>query len=67
MLGENKDKTINGEAFKMERSKYMKMIHAVGSGFYHSKFKLHKGDSKELYKLVIWINWMYHGKQTTGQ
>ena len=40
------------EAFKMEKSKYMKMIHAVRSEFYHSKFKLHKGDSKELYKLV---------------
>ena len=36
----------------MERSKYMKMIHAVRSEFYHSKFKLHKCDSKELYKLV---------------
>ena len=36
----------------MERSKYMKMIHAVRSEFYHLKFKLHKGDSKELYKLV---------------
>ena len=40
------------EALKMERSKYMKMIHAVRSEFYHSKFKLQKGDSKELYKLV---------------
>ena len=30
----------------------MKMIHNVRSEFYHSKFKLHKGDSKELYKLV---------------
>ena len=40
------------EAFKTERSKYMKMIHAVRSEFYHSKFKQHKGDSKELYKLV---------------
>ena len=40
------------EAFKMERSQYMKMIHTVRSEFYHSKFKLHKGDSKELYKLV---------------
>ena len=28
------------------------MIHTVRSEFYHSKFKLHKGDSKELYKLV---------------
>ena len=36
----------------MERSKYMKMIHAVRSEFYHSKFKQHKGNSKELYKLV---------------
>ena len=40
------------ETFNMERSKYMKMIHAVRIEFYHSKFKLHKGDSKELYKLV---------------
>ena len=40
------------EAFKMERSKYMKMIHAVRNEFYHSKFKLHKGDSKDLYKQV---------------
>ena len=37
------------EAFKMERSKHMKMIHAVISEFYHSKFKL--GNNKELYKL----------------
>ena len=36
----------------MEKLKCMKMIHAVRSEFYHSKFKLHKGDSKELYKLV---------------
>ena len=36
----------------MERSKYVKIIHAVRSEFYHSKFKLHKGDNKELYKLV---------------
>ena len=36
----------------MERYKYMKMIHAVRSEFYHLKFKQHKGDSKELYKLV---------------
>ena len=40
------------EAFKMEISKYMKMVHTVRSEFYHSKFKLHKGDSKELCKLV---------------
>ena len=36
----------------MEGSKYMKMIHAVKSEFYHSKFKQHKGGSKEVYKLV---------------
>ena len=36
----------------MERLKYMKMIQAVRSEFYHSEFKLHRGDSKELYKLV---------------
>ena len=39
-------------SFKMERSKQIKMTHAVRSELYHSKFKLHKGDSKELYKLV---------------
>ena len=36
----------------MERLKHMKLIHAVGSEFYHLKFKQHKGDNKELYKLV---------------
>ena len=40
------------EPFKMERSKCIRMIHAVRSEFYHSQFKQHKGDSKELYKLV---------------
>ena len=30
----------------------MKMIHAARSEFYLSKFKLHKGDSKEVYRLV---------------
>ena len=30
----------------------MNMIHAVRSEFYHLKFKPHKGDCKELYKLV---------------
>ena len=40
------------QAVKMERSKYMKMIHTYRSEFCHSKFKLHKDDSKELCKLV---------------
>ena len=39
-------------SFDNGKTKYTKMIQAVRSEFYHSKFKLHKGDSKELYKLV---------------
>ena len=37
----------------MERSKYFRMLSAIRQQFYSNEFKKLKGDTKQLYKLVV--------------
>ena len=40
-------------AFQMESSKYFRMLSVIRQQFYSNEFKKLKGDTKQLYKLVV--------------